>query len=1203
MLKVSPLNGVIRFRKRGKLNLRYIGPFKILDMIGLVAYKLELPEELSNVHSTLHVSNIKKWLSDESLIIPVKELQLDDNLNFVEEPVEVMDREVKQLKQSHIPIVKVRWNSKRGPEFTWKHEDQIHANNKTAKDLWDALERQMHGFKYDEQDRKAATLYEYETFKATEGEQLVDTYLFYLQVINDLRKCGYKKDNYELNYKFLNNLQLEWKHYGDVNDALGYKKKAVVVTSDPLALVSEKTKASKQKEKVKVQSEYKGSDDEYISDLKKITALLAKAFNRKKYYAKPTNKNLRTSLASSSANKKLKYVKSMEKKEDKKKAKVKDYNYYKTKMLLAKKDSDEQVLLVKDQAWMESSSDSDQEINANIVFMAQIKKVLSDSDKSSSSAEETIAEVAYYTSESESESEYETSEYYDNSTNYDLDNFSSVRRPKQWKKKGSSNTSKIDLSSVSHLKLNKDVKRYSCKDIVMLCTLFDDNNLYIFDDESIVHICLWIIDSGCSKHMTGNRSLLTNFVKKFLGTVCFGNNDFAVIAGYGDVVIGSMTIKKVYYVEGLGHNLFNVGQFCDKGLKVSFRKSTCFVRNEDGVDFLTGDHSSYLYTIALNEVASNSLTCLLAKASFSQSWLWHQRLSHLNFTTINNLVKNNLVQGLPKMKFEKDHLCSTCEQGKIHQNHHKSKTDFASNKPLYLLHMDLYGPMHVENEASEVIISFIKKTQVNLQLQVQRIQTDNGTEFKNKTLAKFFDEDGITQQFLLPEEVILPQTNTQSISNNVLASSTSHNTFNKRLDDAYFDASTLFHDPSNVYTFYQPYQHEKKWTKDHPLHKIIGDPNLSVRTRGQLSNSCLFSCLLSFIEHANVAEALRDIDWDFTVFQMDVKTAFLNRILKEEVYVGQPPSFVSKQYPDYVYALDKALYGLKQAPRACKQYPDYVYAIDKALYGLKQAPRAWYDVLSQFLIDSGFQKDKVVPVSEGSPETTTETYMENYKNVSQDIRDQLNDKAKAVQIILTYLETNLYWEFGKFTSRDGESLESYYSRFYKMMNKLVRNQCDRKTIVNSPPPIYVQEPSMVAEDDEMLKDKEIDKLMALISLSFKKIYKPTHNNLQTLSNTSRANQDNSPRINRGIGYDNQRLGNVAGARETVGTTVMQKSRIQCYNCKEFGHVARECQKLKRAKDATYHRENMLLCKQEEAGIQLYAEQADWRDGTDDESED
>nr|GEZ84072.1 copia protein [Tanacetum cinerariifolium] len=471
-------------------------------------------------------------------------------------------------------------------------------SNKTAKDLWDALAKHMLGSEYEW--KQYATM-------MRQSKNLMDI-------------------NIDALYNILK------KNQGDVNDAMGLKKKIVVVTSDPLALIVEKTKVSKSKEKVVVSLDSEVSDADDFSELNKITTLLAKAFNQRKFYSKPTNNNLRTSSTSQSTNKKQKFVKTddkkVEKKDDEKKrdmskvkcynckkeghfvkdckkVKVKDYEYYKTKMLLAKKDKDEQVLLAEDQAWMESSSDSDQEINANMVFMAQIKKVLLDSKTSSSSADDKISEI--------------------------------------------------------------------------------------------VQIFLWIIDSGCSKHLTGNRALLTNFVEKFHGTVRFGNKYFAVIAGYGDVVIGSMTIKKVYYVEGFGHNLFSVGQICDKGLEVAFRKSTCFVRNEDSVDLLTGDRSSNLYTISLNEVASNSSTCFLEKASSLQSWLWHQRLSHINFATINNLVKNNLVQGLPKMKFEKDHLCSGCEQGKIHQKHHKSKTDFALNKPLYLLHMNLCRPMRVES--------------------------------------------------------------------------------------------------------------------------------------------------------------------------------------------------------------------------------------------------------------------------------------------------------------------------------------------------------------------------------------------------------------------------------------------------------------------------------------------------------------------------
>nr|GEW73500.1 hypothetical protein [Tanacetum cinerariifolium] len=591
-----------------------------------------------------------------------------------------------------------------------------------------------------------------------------------------------------------------------------------------------------------------------------------------------------------------------------------------------------------------------------------------------------MEKVAYYTSESESESEYETSEYYDNSTNYGLfvndnddqenfhhaiesasenfiknhidskkdydkskvdhndseekdhlvdkiirkfnhkiakylDTFSSVRRPKHsgviWKKKGSSNTSNKDLSFVSHSKLNKDVKRYSRKDLLScnnshlgetssayvcndamnvscnfrLYDSSDENNLFIFDD-----ICLWIIDSGCSKHMMGNRALLTNFVEKFLGTVRFGNNDFALIAGYEDVVIGSMTIKKVYYVERLGHNLFSVGQFCDKGLEVAFRKST-------------------------------------SKASSSQSWLWHQRLLHLNFTTINNLVKNNLVQGLPKMKFKKDRLCSASEQGKIHQKHHKSKTAFALNKPLYLLHMDLCDPMRVEsingkrcyllNDYDDVgklkakgdIGVFVGYSKESGAFRIYNKQTRkihesmivNIDEISKMVSKQFSLEPGLSN---LNE--IGKSSNPSVLQVSKTSKKDSEDLFQNFYDE-YFDSSKIMKSsttnietsnieiPSNEEEFF----HEKQDVVPSSNTQSVSNNMVPNVDEASTSIMCLmkvwrlltlmqFSCLLSFIEPANVAEALRDADWVRAMQEeldqfAGLKTSFLNRILKEEV--------------------------------------------------------------------------------------------------------------------------------------------------------------------------------------------------------------------------------------------------------------------------------------------------------------------------------
>nr|GEY25927.1 retrovirus-related Pol polyprotein from transposon TNT 1-94 [Tanacetum cinerariifolium] len=195
--------------------------------------------------------------------------------------------------------------------------------------------------------------------------------------------------------------------------------------------------------------------------------------------------------------------------------------------------------------------------------------------------------------------------------------------------------------------------------------------------------------------MTGNLKLLCNFFEKFLGTVRFGNDQFTQTLGYGDLVQGNVTINRVYYVEGLNHILFSVGQFCDVDFEVAFRKSTCFVRDLQGNDLLTGNRGSYLYTISLQESTSSTPLCLMAKATPTQAWLWHRRLSHLNFNHINLLSKKDIVIGLTKLKYVKDQLCSSCELSKAKRNSFKSKVVPSSKERLNLLHMDLCGPMRV----------------------------------------------------------------------------------------------------------------------------------------------------------------------------------------------------------------------------------------------------------------------------------------------------------------------------------------------------------------------------------------------------------------------------------------------------------------------------------------------------------------------------
>ncbi|KAJ9548250.1 LOW QUALITY PROTEIN: hypothetical protein OSB04_020793 [Centaurea solstitialis] len=279
---------------------------------------------------------------------------------------------------------------------------------------------------------------------------------------------------------------------------------------------------------------------------------------------------------------------------------------------------------------------------------------------------------------------------------------------------------------------------------------------------------VWYMDSGCSKHMTGRKELLANFKQKYGGNVRFGNKLSAPIMGYGDILHHKITINKVAYVEGLSHNLLSIGKFCDKKLEVNFRETRCCVRTYDGQELIEGTRKSNLYTVNFRKQRPFTEVC------YSQKQPSIKTLSHLNYATINQLAKTGLVTGLPSLRFTKEQLCSACEMGKIKKSSHKLKVEHNTSKPLQLLHMDLCGPMRVQSingrkyvlvivddfsrytwvnflrskdGASDIIISFIRNVQVRLQLPVQVIRTDNGTEFKNRKLDSFLDSVGITHTF------------------------------------------------------------------------------------------------------------------------------------------------------------------------------------------------------------------------------------------------------------------------------------------------------------------------------------------------------------------------------------------------------------------------------------------------------------------------
>ncbi|GKC95655.1 integrase, catalytic region, zinc finger, CCHC-type containing protein [Tanacetum coccineum] len=422
--------------------------------------------------------------------------------------------------------------------------------------------------------------------------------------------------------------------------------------------------------------------------------------------------------------------------------------------------------------------------------------------------------------------------------------------------------------------------------------------------------------------MTGDRSQLTNFVHKFLGTVKFSNNQIAKIMGYSDYQIGNITISRVYYVEGLGHNLFFVSQFCDLDLEVAFRKHMCFVRNLEGVDLLSGSQETNLYTLSIRDMMASSPIYLLSKASKTKSWLWHRQLSHLNFGAINHLAKNSLIRGLPRLKFEKDHLCSACSIGKSKKQSHKPKSKDTNQEKLNLLHMDLCGPMHVASINGKKLLHDRKPDLSYLHFFGALCYLNNDMEDLGKLQAKadigiligyaprkkayyiYNRRPGL--QFLIlatsslglvpnpiPQQhfpianapraldladslvstsieqdapsISIPSTQDQEHSLIIFQGfeelpKTPH-FHDDPHHESFHEDSTSQGSSSNVRPIHTPFESLGRWTKDHPIANVIGDLSHSVSTRKQLQTDamwCYFDAFLTSLEPKNFKQEMTE---------------------------------------------------------------------------------------------------------------------------------------------------------------------------------------------------------------------------------------------------------------------------------------------------------------------------------------------------------
>nr|GEW84826.1 retrovirus-related Pol polyprotein from transposon TNT 1-94 [Tanacetum cinerariifolium] len=504
---------------------------------------------------------------------------------------------------------------------------------------------------------------------------------------------------------------------------------------------------------------------------------------------------------------------------------------------------------------------------------------------------------------------------------------------------------------------------------------------------NLVEIVLFIVESGCSKHMTGNLKLLINFMEKFLGMVKFRNDQIAPILGYGDSVQGAVTIKRVYYVEGLNHNLFSIGQFCDADLEVAFRKSTCHIRDLKGNDLLTG-------TEFLNQTlhAYFDAEGILHQTSVARTPEQNGVVKKWNRTLV-EAARIMLSAAKVPLFFRAEAIATTCftqNRSLVIPRHENTPYHIINDQKPSVNFFHIFGSLCYIFRDGENLDKIKEKDHVSFdpipECQRMALEYDSlspGTQCQENVTQADKTVVSKSSAVTTADASNQRQHHTTPLNNHITPKSTCHDpshaltvALNENMNQAEMVEEYAQVENDEFINIFCTLVQDQGETSSHHVYSL----NITRRQLESDGEMCMFALTVSRTEPKNIKEAMADSAWiesmkeelhqfdrleegvdfkesfapvarleavrlfiayaahkSFTVYQMDVKTTFLYGPLKEEVYVNQPDGFFDPYHPDKVYRLKKALYGLKQAPRA------------------------WYDELSNFLVSKGFSKGSIDP--------------------------------------------------------------------------------------------------------------------------------------------------------------------------------------------------------------------------------------------------